>query len=812
MSRSTADFLSLLSAWEPAPGREAPAADSAGTLLTAAEAALAAGTAIPDESWHRYLDLTRHPDFLENLPDDEARERWAESCFAAVRTSGYTIETLLTGRAAAHPDHTLFLEPGRPGSGRWTYEQVRRKARAYAAAIIDMTDGEPRVAMMAANSPRAAVCDLACLMHGIPIAVLNPGMSAEHLAWICDRLRINMLITGDPTARTTVEQVREERFDALQHALLEDDVDPGPAGDRFSLEEECTRRDPAADDRLLAARPRLGLDDPATTMFTSGSTGRPKGVVFTLGNLVTKRFARAAALPAVGRDEVLLCYLPLFHTFGRYLEMLGTIFWGGVYAFVGNPSKETLLARMSEIRPTGLVSIPLRWQQIHDACHEGEDRPDVSASSRLRSVVGDRLRWGLSAAGYLDPKVFRFFQGRGVELCSGFGMTEATGGITMTPPGDYRDDSVGKPLPGARVRLSDQGELLVSGPYIARYLDPPEGADGRWLATGDLFREHDDGHLQIVDRIKDIYKNTRGQTIAPRRVEQKFHGVPGIRRVFLVGDHRDYNVLLIAPDADDPLLKAAEQDGMVDDYFHTIVAAANRDLPARERVVNFALLDRDFAPGTELTPKGTFRRKAIEESFTGVIEELYRSRVVEIEAAGVRVRIPRWFHRDLGILETDVVPHPGGLFDRRRDLLLPLERIDGGHVRLGDLEYVLEDGALDLGVFTRQPLLWVGNPALVSFCPVKDGWDTRLGGASPHVYLRWRQRGDGSPVPPETGLPPLRDRRLPRLHELSVRALFGEGEKAAKAIDGSPSIIHSARHRPTPPAWQNPAMTPTAAQ
>ena len=87
-------------------------------------------------------------------------------------------------------------------------------------------------------------------------------------------------------------------------------------------------------------------------MFTSGSTGRPKGVAFTQLNLVSKRFARAAALPDVGDDEVLLCYLPLFHTFGRYLEMLGTIFWRGTYVFAGNPSAETLLAGLRHL-PVG---------------------------------------------------------------------------------------------------------------------------------------------------------------------------------------------------------------------------------------------------------------------------------------------------------------------------------------------------------------------------------------------------------------------------------------------------------------------------
>jgi long-subunit acyl-CoA synthetase (AMP-forming) len=279
--------------------------------------------------------------------------------------------------------------------------------------------------------------------------------------------------------------------------------------------------------------------------------------------------------------------------------MLGMLFWGGTYVFAGNPSFDTLARALPQVRPTGLVGVPRRWEQLRERCLARGDGEEA-----LREVVGDRLRWGLSAAGYLDPAAFRYFQRRGVELCSGFGMTEAAGGITMTPPSEYEEGSVGVLLPGIEGRLSPIGELEVAGPYVARYLDDPAPLPGekRWLATGDVFVRRPSGHFEIVDRVKDIYKNTRGQTVAPAAVERRLADVPGVKRAFLVGDGRDHNVLLIVPDRSDAAVAGATPDAE-EAYFTQLVAAVNRAVATPERVVRFARRP-GLRPERELTPKG----------------------------------------------------------------------------------------------------------------------------------------------------------------------------------------------------------------
>ena len=775
-----------LGRWLEALGKKEAALD----LLGAAEELLA-GTSPWDVSrdiWFRYLNETRRPVFLQALPDAEARNRWAETTYPVIRHENFGFEDLLEQRAREHPDRTLFQEMEGQEAVKWSYEAILRRVRTIAAVFWSVAEEAPRVALITENTLDGACTDLACLAYDAFITPLNPHFNVDVLAWIFDELRINTVVVETEELRDRVEATRSTIEGDFHLFLLDPDATAREEKESVLGEAMAQLGEDEVED-VLKHRERRGVMEVATVMFTSGSTGRPKGVQYTVYNLVTKRFARAAALPKVGDEEALFCFLPLFHTFGRYLEMTGMLFWGGTYVFAGNPSLETLLAGFRKVQPTGLISIPRRWQQIKDRslAEMGASADKATRSEAFRKVVGERLRWGLSAAGALEPATFHFFQRHGVDLCSGFGMTEATGGITMTPPGAYEDNTVGIPLPGLEARLSEQGELQIKGHYVARYLGdpPPTPDDDYWLPTGDIFRKRDSGYYEIVDRIKDIYKNSKGQTVAPGAIEQKLANVPGVTRSFAVGDGRDYNVLLIVPDMEDPVLSEGRNSEQTHEYFRQIISAANQDLAPYERVVNFTLLERDFdADRGELTPKGSFRRKTIEENFSETIEGLYQSNYVELDADGLTVRIPRWFFRDLGILETEIVARDGGLMNRRAQRFLSLgEKSDGETVVVGDLEYRLEGHVLDLGLFARQPLLWLSNPSLIAFCPCKEGWDVPLREVSPQVFLPWRKEGDYTPSVTVTPTS-VRDMSLMEVNRLCTTALFSSTSDARVAVKG----------------------------
>jgi long-subunit acyl-CoA synthetase (AMP-forming) len=780
-------LLKDLSRPGPAKGRR-PGLNSSQALLEQAVAMLADPNGMDEGVSREFLRVTSNPEFLRQLGLPDLLDRWANTSFELIRRIGCSLKDIFEDRVRESPSRTLFQDMSVSPPRLWSYETAGRHIRETAAALYALAgrqEFEPRLAIYAENHVEGAFADLACLFYDIISTPLNPHFNLDNIVGIFDALKITLVLANDRDRIGLLKQARGRTarpfLILVTDPALRDD-DPGVV----FLTELCKQLGSREADGLLGQRRRFRLDEVATVMFTSGSTGRPKGVSFSMYNLVTKRFARAAGLPMVGPDEVFLSFLPLYHTFGRYLEMLGAIFWRGTYVFAANPSAETLFNLLPKIRPTGFISVPIRWAQLHERCLERIDAalPGSDPTAVVRDIVGPKLAWGLSAAGYLDPRVFRFFAAHGIELMSGFGMTEATGGITMTPPGGYVDGSHGLPLPGVKARLGPDGELQVTGHYVARYLEDkgpgdiipyPSGDPDRdyWLRTGDVFEQAANGYYQIVDRIKDIYKNNRGQTIAPRKVEDKFAGVPGIKRTFLVGDGRPYNVLFIVPDYSDPVLTQGLGPENAREYYRRIVTAANDGLAPYERVINFDVLGRDFSPDRgELTAKGSYNRKRIEASFGPAIDDLYRRRTVDLHGPGLTVRIPLWFFRDLGILEDEIVRDRQGLRDLNRGLRLPLRRGPGAETWLvGDLEYEIEGGILDLGVFARQPVLWAGNPSLASFAPVKEGWDLPLEPATGRVSLprrRARTYAASELAPPAK----IADDRLARLHVQLGELLF----------------------------------------
>lgn len=706
--------------------------ESLAALLERCVARLAGDGDTPDaalrELTWRALDLIRRPSVLRRVAAAGAVAEWTERILAAVEASHLTVGPLFRQRAQTYGSKVLFELPTRGRDDSLTWRVVEERVRTLARGLLSLYHPDPpaRTAIISENRIEMALLDLACLTSGLVNVVVPANATDADVGYILRHAKIGTVVVS---GREQLEKVEKNRgsLPDLKHVVTIEPFDgtPGPLMTLRDLEDRASAVPaPLIEERGDAVR----IGDLATIMYTSGTTGMPKGIQYSHRNLVSKRFARGLALPEIGDQDVFLCYLPLFHTFGRFLEMLGCVYWGAKYCFLSDPSVEALIEGMRRQRPSVFISVPRKWIQLYEAIGKRADplhAPDDEIREATFQLTGGRLRWGLSAAGHLDTDIFRFFHRQGIQLLSGYGMSEATGGITMTPPFQYKDNSLGVALPGIELKLAEEdGELLMRGPYVMiGYLDPPDGQpsfdeDG-WFHSGDLMRMDEDGHIRLVDRKKEIYKNVRGETIAPQRIENLFREFESVGRVFLVGDHRQYNTLLIYPnpsykEIDFSSLPASEAR----DHFRSLVVSVNKFVAPFERIVDFAIIDRDLdADKGELTPKGTPRRKVVVDNFADVIETLYRRTFLEV--GGVALSLPNWLFQSLGLTAQDVRVDGDRLTLPTLGTSLTARRVDETTVRVGAALYRYSGRAIDLGALLATPRLWLGNDELVAFVPLE---------------------------------------------------------------------------------------------
>jgi len=659
------------------------------------------------QSYHDFLEIGHLPAVNKIIYQTNKVEDWFVILNQLIVRSNYQVSSLIAQRADRYKDKPLFQTIAGDNVTTMTYSEVWETVKTIGSFFQSTMNSTETVGIFTENHIHGVLIDLACLSYGIRIVPIPMNLSADHLEYVLKHAEITNLFWGSDYSRELLEKAKCNLGDlnAIQ-------IDNKQVWDEFI--EKCKES--------KIKLPNLNnQEELATIMYTSGTTDNPKGIIFSQTNIITKRFARALALPEIGPKDGFLCYLPLYHTFGRWFEMMGAIFWGATYTFTESTSFKTLLKDFKTATPSIFISIPKRWIQIQEhitASIPIEKSKDDQIREVTESITGGKLQWGLSAAGFLDPDIFKFFHQNGISLLSGYGMTEATGGITMTPPENYVTNSVGKVLPGIKLKLSEDNELLMKGPYVSSgyYKDEIEGTHSEnWFHSGDIFQEKK-GHYFIVDRKKEIYKNSRGQTISPQKIENLFQDFEAIRSVFLVGDGKEFNTILLYPE---PENEAVDLDTMSDKeirtYFSSLVFSVNTFLPPYERIVNYAIIPRDFNRSKdELTSKNTYKRKIIIKHFSDIIEPMYEKDYISLIRGNYEIQIPNWLLRERSLTRGDIQWDGKKIreYDLEEGLLFKWNKRS---LIIGDFHYHTSETMISLEKLLRDPTLWLGNQSLLNF-------------------------------------------------------------------------------------------------
>jgi long-chain acyl-CoA synthetase len=549
--------------------------------------------------------------------------------------------------------------------------EVRRLARGLAALGIGR--GE-RVALVAENRPEWVIADLAIMSAGaitVPAYVTNTVEDHRH---VFATSGASAVIVSKPPLSTRVLAAANQV--ATMHTVIAIQPAAGQASavDVLSWSDLLSKGDEAPGDVAGDRVAELTADDIACLIFTSGTGGAPKGVMTTHRNILANCRGAFRLLETLGLgDEVFLSFLPLSHSYEHTAGMMFPVSIGAQIYFA--EGAETLAANLIEARPTIMTAVPRLYETLHRRITLGVERKgrmargmfgkavaigrkraalarpslgerlvdpllDRSVRAGLRRRFGGRLKAMVSGGAALNPEIGSFFLALGVRLLQGYGQTEAAPVIACNVPSRIKIDTVGPPLDGVRVRIAEDGEILVAGDNVMKgYWNDPQATaqalvDG-WLHTGDVGWVDDDGCIHITDRKRDFIKNSGGEMISPARVEGYLTLEPEIAQAMVFGDRRPYLVAVVVPDAD--FARAfAGQNGVAaeiaalaaDPKFTKAVGAAvarvNRDLAPIERVRRFVIATEPFTIANgQMTPTLKVKRHAIRDAYGPAIDSLY---------------------------------------------------------------------------------------------------------------------------------------------------------------------------------------------
>ncbi|MER6747260.1 AMP-dependent synthetase/ligase [Streptomyces fungicidicus] len=582
--------------------------------------------------------------------------------------------------ASTAPDAVVLSR--RTADGSWrdvTAAGFAAEVLAVAKGLISegLTPGD-RIAVMARTVYEWTVLDFAAWAAGLVTVPVYPTSSVFQARWILHDSGAVALVTETAGQAAALGPEFPHLPDLRRVWTVE-------KGHVEALAEAGAH---VPDQEVEVRRGVLGPDTLATLVYTSGTTGRPKGCALSHGNFFAEVDNAIELLYPIfkartSEEASVLLFLPMSHVFGRMVAV-ACVRARVRLGHAPSLAAEDLLPDLASFRPTCLLTIPYMLEKVFNTARaKAEEGGRVSTFDRaasvarrygeavearqtgagsgpsralktsrafydplvyrkLRNAMGGRVKYAICGGSPLGRRLASFYAGAGIEIFEGYGLTETTGASTVTPPLKPRLGTVGWPLPGTRIRIAADGEVLVGGEHVLRgYWDPqaggvvPAAPDG-WLATGDIGELDGEGYLTITGRKKELIITSGGKSVAPAPLENWLRSHPLISQVIVLGDDRPYVSALITLDPAGithwrrmnrkhpvpPELVADDEELRM--ILQRAVDEANKMLSRPESIRRFTILPGDFTEEAgHLTPSMKLRREAILRDFAEEVEGLY---------------------------------------------------------------------------------------------------------------------------------------------------------------------------------------------
>jgi long-chain acyl-CoA synthetase len=563
-------------------------------------------------------------------------------------------------------ERVMLHKPGAhwlPISAKELYRNVAGVSRAMMSWGIGKGD---RVAILAENRPEWTIADFACQLLGIVSVPIYATLTAEQTGFILQDSGARAVFVSSEQQLRKIESAKIQA--PMEKVVVMDPVETAHANHM----ERLMLAGPNQRDRDLdAAALKIGAEDLATIIYTSGTTGVSKGVKLTHGNLSSNIEFSLKGFD-IGEDELSVSFLPLSHVTARHVDF-ALLYNGVTLAYC--PFLDQLPKALREVKPTIFVAVPRVYEKIHAQADikakgfpkefifrlalsiGGSQRSKILSGEtpsspawalanklvyeKIREGMGGRVKVFISGGAPLGRELAEWYARVGIRIHEGYGLTETSPVIAVNTPRNHRIGTVGKPLGNVQVTIADDGEILVRGPSVFKgYWKRPEETENAfldgWFKTGDIGNLDADGYLSVTDRKKDLIKTSGGKFIAPQPIENSLKHNALIGEAVVLGDKRKFPAVLISPYF--PLLEdwaltnqisfSSRADLVanpkVQALYQGIVEDLNQNLARFEKLKKVILIAEVFSAeqGT-LTPTMKLRRRAIEERYRGIIDDMY---------------------------------------------------------------------------------------------------------------------------------------------------------------------------------------------
>ena len=588
-----------------------------------------------------------------------------------------TIYSLLTDRLARTGADTVIASK-KIGPGRWQnvttgefHERVVSAAKGLIALGIAKGDA---VTIFSSTRLEWGILDFALAAVGAVSVPIYDTDSAPQAQRIMNDSAVKLAFADNRERFDRLDSVKDHCPALKQILMIEGNALGALEGLGVAVSDE------ELNERVATVR----ADDLATIVYTSGSTGNPKGAELTHKNFVSITISASQALHEVVLDDHprLLLFLPLAHCFARFIQYASIASDDGVVGYL--PDTKTLLPDLRSFEPTYLLGVPRVFEKVYNAASHkagagwkgrlfvkaaeaarvwsrkeqaGEQHTFAEIAERakyetlvyrtVRGALGPKIKYVACGGAPLSLDLAHFYNGIGLPMIQGYGMTETAAPFAATRVTDNVIGTVGQPAPGSSIRISDEGELQVKGPNVFRgYHNLPEKtaeaftADG-WLRTGDLAEIDDAGRIIITGRIKDIIITAGGKNVSPIPLEEEIAKCPIVEHCVVVGDQRPFIGALVTLDPESlaiwlpahglstetPVDRLAT-NAAVREEIQQYVDKANATVSRAESVRKFAVLGTQFTQENKcLTPSLKVVRPAVNRVFADVIDnEIYNGK------------------------------------------------------------------------------------------------------------------------------------------------------------------------------------------